>query len=262
MNKTTYLTYHNKMEKIILGIKDNTFDLVCTDPPFGVRKEGWDNKDHFVANLNFWLYQCMRVSKSTVIWFCASRMLPYIMKAIDPDFFHRLHTWEKPEGTQFAGASHNNIWYSIEPILIFSKNKELTISYGKDMPFNYDSFKYRTVPFKNYGHPTSKPLPLICKLLGHYSPLYGSVLDPFAGSFTTTVAGIKTYRKTVCIEQSPLPGMPIDEETNPDYYGRGMERIAQCESEPAFWDEEAKEILEDKQISMFNEETEEIKEAI
>ena len=140
------------------------------------------------------------------------------------ELFHRLHTWDKPEGTQFAGASNNNIWYSIEPILVFSKDLKLSKSYGKDMPYAYDTFQYRTIPYKMFGHPTSKPVALMRKLIGHYSAPGDLVFDGFGGSFSTAIACIDMGRRCLSVERSPLDGQPVGE-NNPDYYGNGIKRI-------------------------------------
>ena len=222
----------DRREKVIAKLKDNSVDVVIEDIPFGVRKEAWDNKNDYIAQVGEWLWQGLRITKSTLVWFCASRMMPYIFRAIygHEEYFVRLHTWDKPEGTQFAGASNNNIWYSIEPILIFSKNLELTKSYGKDMPYAYDSFQYRTVPYKNFGHPTSKPVSLMRKLIGHYSNAGDMVFDGFGGSFSTTIAAIDMGRKIISCEQFPYDDRPIEESPdsenfNPDYMGRGLQRV-------------------------------------
>jgi site-specific DNA-methyltransferase (adenine-specific) len=231
---------HNRFENIVPYLKSNSVDLVLTDPPFGVRKdEAWDDKRLFISQIKFWITECLRVSKHAVIWFCASKMMPYIFRAIPPELFHREHAipydesfnrsldWRKPKGTQFAGASHNNIWYSKEPILIFSKDIQRTISYGGDMPFNYDYLEYDTVPKKKYGHKTSKPVLLIAKLIGHYSAPGEIILDPFAGSGTLAEACIKTERKYMCIEMSPEPDRPTTDVDgdNPDHFNTILNRI-------------------------------------
>ncbi|MHB8362716.1 MAG: DNA-methyltransferase [Patescibacteria group bacterium] len=213
---------------------DNSVDLVLTDAPFGVRKdEDWDDKQHFISNANYWLSECLRVSKHAVIWFCASRMIPYIMNGINgkEELLRRIHVYDKPPGTQFAGASNNNIWFSIEPILVFSKDWDKTKSYGKDMPMGYDTFNYRTVSFKTHNHPTSKPVGLIRKLIGYYSAPNEIILDPFGGSGTTAIAAIDMNRRSLLIEQSPLPDKPISDD-NPDHYGNAKRRIEKHLSEP------------------------------
>lgn len=251
---------HSKREKITKLLKDNSVDLVLQDPPFGVREEIWDNREGYVAKLREWLWEDLRISKSTVIWFCAGKMMPFIFRAIygHEELFWRLHTWDKPEGTQFAGASNNNIWYSIEPILVFTKDLAKTKSYGKDMPYGYDTFQYRTVPYKHYGHPTSKPVSLMRKLAGHYSAEGETIFDGFGGSFSTAIACIDMGRKVISCEQSPDITKPISEDAkspdyNPDYFNRGVERIKKHLSNPRLFvgvsDEDTEDI--DTTLNLF-----------
>jgi adenine-specific DNA-methyltransferase len=232
-----HLLIHSPMEMVLKKMKDSSVDLVLTDPPYGIRKDSsWDDREHFISNINIWLWECLRVSKHAVIWFGASRMLPYVMNAIrgHENYFQRLHTYEKPAGSQFGGSSNNNIWYSIEMIMVFSKDWEKTKQYGKSMPFSYDQFTYRTVPKASFDHQTSKPVPLIRKLAGHYSALGETILDPFAGSFSTAVACCDMGLRSISIEQSPLPNMPITDCTgeNPNHYFNGVERVKKHLSAP------------------------------
>lgn len=256
------MLFHSKREAVIKLLKDDSVDLVLQDPPFGVRDEIWDDRDTYVKLLREWLWQDLRISKSTVIWFCASRMMPYIFRAIygHEEYFHRLHTWDKPEGTQFAGASNNNIWYSIEPILVFSKNLKLTKSYGKDMPFGYDTFQYRTTPYKMWGHPTSKPVGLMRKLIGHYSNTGDTVFDGFGGTFSTAIASIDMGRKIISCEQFPFKDKPICEDAkspdfNPDYYTRALARVKKHLDTPRLFvgetDDDSEDV--DETMSLFPE---------
>ena len=127
-------------------MEDNSVDLVLTDPPYGVRKkEEWDDYNNFLKNVNDWLNECFRISKNGVIWFCADQMMPHILKGRENQF-HRLLIWNKPPGSQFNGASHNSIWYSMEPILIFKKNEEL-LKKGKEQKNGFAVINATTVPF-------------------------------------------------------------------------------------------------------------------
>lgn len=254
---------HSKRELLVKKMADNSVDIVAQDPPFGVREEIWDNRDAYVAKLREWLWEDLRISKSTVIWFCASRMMPYIFRAIygHEELFHRLHTWDKPEGTQFAGASNNNIWYSIEPILVFTKDIDKTKSYGKDMPFGYDTFQYRTTAYKTHGHPTSKPVALMRKLIGHYSAPDELVFDGFGGSFSTAIACIDMGRRIISCEQSPDITKPICEDSkspdfNPDYFTRGVARVKKHLDTPRLFVGEADDDTEDvdNTLDLFEEE--------
>jgi site-specific DNA-methyltransferase (adenine-specific) len=226
------LLAHGKREELVSKMPDNSMDIVVQDPPFGVRDEIWDDRDAYIKKLRAWLWEDLRISKHAVIWFCAGKMMPFIFRAIygHEEYFWRLHTWDKPEGTQFTGASNNNIWYSIEPILVFSKNLEITKSYGKNMPFAYDTFQYRTIPYKMHQHPTSKPVALMRKLIGHYSNPDETVFDGFGGSFSTAIAAIDMGRRIVSCEQFPFTDKPVCEDSklpdfNPDYFNRGKARV-------------------------------------
>ena len=199
-NSTGHL-HNTAMEGILGMMKSNSVDIVVTDAPYGMRKdEEWDDKNHFIKQVNGWVTECLRVSKCTVIWFCAGKMMPYILRNRE-HLFHRLHTWEKPPGTQFAGASNNNIWFSIEPILVFSKDIKKTVSYGKECKFVYDSFRYGTIGKKIWHHPTVKPTNLMAELIMHYSAEGETVLDPFSGSGSTAEACIKLNRQFIAIEK-------------------------------------------------------------
>lgn len=217
---------NDDMANIVKTMKSDSIDLVLTDPPYGVRsKEEWDNKDNFIKTVNFWLRECLRVSKHTVIWFCAGKMLPYILKAVNEDLLHRLLVWNKPPGTQLAGASHNHIWYSIEPILIFSKDEKETVKFGELTEYIFGALDYRTVPFSEFEHPTSKPEGLVRDLILHYSNLNSLIFDPFAGSATTAVVALDTDRRVVTIEKDVT------------HYATGVKRIKEYLSQPKLFTE-------------------------
>lgn len=78
-----------------------------------------------------------------------------------------------------------------------------------------------------YGHPTSKPLPLMQWCLG-FLPTAETILDPFMGSGTTGVACVKLGRKFIGIE--------IDE----GYFNIACERIRKAYAQPDFFVEQAK----------------------
>jgi len=183
--------------KLMSAIPDKAVDLVLTDPPYGVRKkEEWDEEKHFKNTIDPWLNECLRVSK-TVIWFCAGKMMPLILKNRE-DIFHRLLIWNKPPGSQYAGAMHSNIWYSIEPILVFGEH----LPKDKNKCYGYACFDSRTVPSKAYNHPTSKPLQLMEKLVYFYSNEGDLILDPFSGSGSTAVAAKTQKRRYIGLELS------------------------------------------------------------
>jgi len=140
-------------------------------------------------------------------------MLPFILK--DKEFmFHRVLFWNKPAGSQFNGASNNNIWYSLEPILVFMKNPNLKKK-GKDSKFSYQFYSARTHKFDDFRHPTAKPYRLMQWLISHYSDKEDIILDPFAGSGTTLLACKQLERRYIGCE------------INQEYYNIAVERLKQ-----------------------------------
>lgn len=198
--------FNDNCENIFRQMKSNLSGVVIiTDPPYGVRKtEEWDDVKYFQDNIRDWLAECLRIAEHTMIWFCANRMFPLIFKSIKPEQFLREHHWNKPKGSQFNGASNNQIWYSAEPILVFTKDREKTVkNFNPDAKWNYDDLQYGTIAKKTWNHPTAKPVPLMAELIMHYTLSTDTVFDPFGGSGTTAEAAIKTGRKFIYIEQDP-----------------------------------------------------------
>ena len=224
---TTGTMHNGDMMQFLFHMKTGAVPIIITDPPYGVRKSDkdtdfeWDAEEEFTKNIHPWLLECLRVAKYTVVWYCAGKMLPLIFSdKVIREKFWRIHFWEKPPGSQYNGASHNNIWYNTEPILVFSNDFEKTISnYDKDVSFAYENMSYPTVAKKVFGHPTTKPLGEIAELVMHYSLPNDVILDPFAGSFTLAEACIRTGRQYICVEQ--------DE----GYYKKGLVRIANLNSQ-------------------------------
>lgn len=208
--------FNDNMEDVLKEMNSNTPRyIVITDPPYGTRTDiEWDDEQHFKTNISIWLNECMRVTEHTVIWFCANKMFPYIMRNIKPSSFHRQHYWNKPPGAQFNGAQTNNIWYSSEPILIFTKDrKKTTTNYDNNIAYNYDGLVYDTVPKSIWNHPTTKPIELMAQLILHYTKPEDIVVDPFGGSGSTIEACIKTGRKYIYIDKDK------------DHFNTAMNRI-------------------------------------
>jgi DNA modification methylase len=183
--------------EILPLIPDKSIDLVLTDPPYGVRKkEEWDDKNNFLLNIEIWLEELRKISPR-IMWFASDNMLADILRN-QYDLFRTL-TWNKPIGSQYNGASHNNIWYSSEIILLFGE-REKWVEKGKDSEWGYSVFNAPTVAQSTFGHPTTKPLKLMKELAKHHSDISDLILDPFLGSGTTAVAAKQLGRKFIGIE--------------------------------------------------------------
>lgn len=80
-------------------------------------------------------------------------------------------------------------------------------------------------------HSAQKPVPLLTWIIKTYSNRGATVLDNTMGSGSTGVACVPIGRGFVGIEKFPVPGKPIDPDTNPDCFGIAQSRIRQAQIE-------------------------------
>lgn len=190
-------TIKEDVEKLMDGKKA---DVGITDPPYGVRREEeWDEVSNFLNNIKTWFLYYRENADKGLIWFCADKMLPHL---VTQEGYERLLIWNKPAGSQFAGASHNNLWYSMEPILIFDWGG-LKKNCGTN-DYEYSVFDSRTIPKSKEGHPTTKPIVLMIWLIKHYSKTNQIILDLFLGSGSTLIACEQTNRICYGMEIDPV----------------------------------------------------------
>jgi len=164
--------------EVMRGFADKSFDLVLTDPPYGIgiannpfrqkfEKEDWDNstptKEYFD--------EIFRVSKEQVIWGGNYFGLP-----ASQGFF----VWDKKQPEDFSSSMCEFAWSSKQsPAKLYSK---WVVSVEK-------------------FHPTTKPVELFEWCMSFF-PDAKTVLDPFAGSGTTGVAAKKQNKNATLIEIS------------------------------------------------------------
>jgi site-specific DNA-methyltransferase (adenine-specific) len=92
-------------------------DAVITDPPFGVRAEEWDRMDsHEFARFSMaWLAEARRVGKELVSFCSAYGPFRALCEMLWPRV--RVMVWDKPWGSEYAGASERRLWFAHETIL-------------------------------------------------------------------------------------------------------------------------------------------------
>jgi site-specific DNA-methyltransferase (adenine-specific) len=112
----------------------------------------------------------------------------------------------------FAAKDKNQYTFNSDDILVEAKTgaKRKLIDYRKPVPSVYNSQKvpgnvweiprvrYRMDEYEN--HPTQKPLALLERIILASSNPGDVVLDPFSGTFTTSVMAQKWARQSVGIE--------------------------------------------------------------
>lgn len=182
---------------IISHMKDNSVDLVLTDPPYGIEyisnhyKDGnpfsaITGDDEYPAYL---IPEFKRVARKAVFLFCRWDNLPEVIKVKKPKSFI---VWAKNNwGMGDLQHEFGRMW---EGILFFPCEEH---EFNKRPP---DVIFCDRIPPTQLLHPTQKPVPILEWLIRHNSNEKDIVLDPFMGSGSTGVACIKTGRNFVGIE--------------------------------------------------------------
>ena len=217
--------------EVMKGIKDESVDLVLTDPPYGVTKNKWD----IVPNLDKMWQEFTRIGKSNCAYIFTAAQ-PFTTDLINSfrDWFRYDLVYEKTLGSGFLNAKKMPMRYH-ESILVFYKHLPVynpimgegvnkkgiapsyshSSNYGKQSGVNikYDDggkrYPKSIIRFstgdrtKNQYHPTGKPISLMSYLIKTYSNENDTILDPFLGSGTTVLAAKNLKRNFIGIEISP-----------------------------------------------------------
>jgi len=187
--------YNGDCLEVLKTMKDNSVDLIITDPPYGIKaskgttvfgnavaeaRKYNDNWDNFTPN-KIYFSEMLRVGKNVMI------------------FGGNYFTDKLPVN------GHWIVW-----------DKKGNIAF--DNPFSDCELVYTNINRKNVKkyiqiqqgfitqekerfHPTQKPRELFTQILQDYNKEKGLVMDCFAGSFTTAVACEQLGIKNICIEK-------------------------------------------------------------
>jgi site-specific DNA-methyltransferase (adenine-specific) len=155
---------------------DKAFDLVLTDPPYGVKFVGWD-----IMTGMGWLTWCREHIPLILFTSGITNMFDYP----NPDW---IVSWSLSNGTKHSKGGGINNW---EPVLVYGKN-----------PFMLDHKQFRSLSSQETEHPCAKPLEAWRWLILNASKPNDLILDPFLGSGTTLVAAKILGRKAIGIEIS------------------------------------------------------------
>ena len=188
-------TKKEDIERLMGGDKA---DMVFTDPPYGVKRDGgfggfggfgkpikrreynntgWDDsippRELFMSLLS--------IAKRSMIF--GGNFFAHIL----PQSKHWI-VWDK-KNTMPTFGDAEIIWTNIDRNSVKIKQYEYNGLINKE---------------KERFHPTQKPIQLIIDILGEYSKAKELILDPYLGSGTTLIACEKTNRKSYGIEIDPI----------------------------------------------------------
>ena len=183
MSEKNYLhLYKGDMLEILPGL--DKFDLVVTDPPYGVTDYEWD-----VLHTAEWLKIIIPhlADEYNLFWFCS----PIYAADIELTFrslglpIQSHIVWHRRN--MAMGSKSKNKFIDTWEMVLHAGNRELNFpSEWSDAWFDVQEF---AVPQTNFTdkkiHPTQKPEGLIQRLVEFGSYQGDRILDPFAGSGTT-----------------------------------------------------------------------------
>lgn len=214
-------------------------DLLIVDPPYNLNKDFNGNKfkkstdEDYAAFTEKWIEMVLpTLKKNASVYVCCDwKSSPVIGMTLKKYFnIQNRITWQREKG---RGALNNwkngmeDIWFAtmsrsyvfnvddvkvrrkvIAPYRVEGKPKDWEETkagnFRNTFPSNFwddISIPYWSMP-ENTGHPTQKPEKLLAKLILASSNPGDVVLDPFAGSGTTSVTAKKLNRHYVGVEQN------------------------------------------------------------
>ncbi len=180
--------------EVMKEMESNSVDLVLTDPPYGIGKEGITGDKISTTEYRNWMkkivYEIERISRDGYFIFHNEVML-FNLASIYKDC--RL----------FASCNNFAIMgrgmpYAWSPIVFKIKNKKSWLGRGRNW-FISNTANMVNTP-KNIGHPTPKPIDVIEYLISMFRSKI--ILDPFLGSGTISVAAERLGRNSIGIEIS------------------------------------------------------------
>lgn len=191
--------------KILKTLNKQTYDLLLSDPPYGMDfKSGWNTKDKIqndkiedtVVLFEEVLKECVPLLKDDAHFYLFGNInyLPQIKPIIEKYLtLKNILIWDR----QIIGMGDLKSYGNSYDIVYFGYNKK-----WKDLNGTRDrdilNFQ-RVDPAKNI-HPTEKPLDMLEYLIKKSSQENDKILEPFAGGGSTLVAAKNTNRKATGIE--------------------------------------------------------------
>lgn len=240
-----FLLHKDDCLSFLSKIKDDSIDLIVTDPPYFIGYDGgkgwdsqWKTESDYLEWCRLWTKECVRVLKANrmfVVWgtlktdtFVRYKLdiLNSIPGIVGQNEIIWSYNWGGRSKKNFA-RKHEYAWcYSKGNEFLFNADEVRVARKMKINPRTGKAFTNGTIPTciweqnnhttsKDFvgWHPTTKNIEITERIIKAYSNEGDLVLDVFSGSGTTAVSCLRTKRTFMGCEK--------DEE----YYTRSMERI-------------------------------------
>ncbi|MFW7403720.1 DNA-methyltransferase [Vagococcus fluvialis] len=252
INKRIDIVFGDCIEEL-KKVKDESIDLIVTDPPYNLSKNYGVTKDNmefddYLKWSKEWLTECNRVLKSdgTIYVFMGVRFISYIYTILERDLGMHFNSWITWHYTQGIGKT-KGFSPRHDDILMFTKTKKFNFyldniripqKYYRSVnnmrganPGNVWEFSHVHYCQDNrQNHPTQKPEGLFERMILGSSKKGDVVLDPFVGSGTTLRVCQQLERQGIGIEINEEYVRSIANRLNMPFTGfdsidRRMERV-------------------------------------
>ena len=181
--------------ELIKLIPDNSIDVIITDPPYGLKKNGVRNDADLTLFYNV-MPECERALKEHgfFITFFSTKLLPKLFRNNPFEYFWQIVLY-CPQGRVKSPIGYTKYMSSY----IFRKGNPKIIRWNKDI--FVDTPGKMVEPDEGYiDHPTPKPKHFIKELVRMFTKDNDLILDPFIGSGSTAVACLQLQRRFIGFE--------------------------------------------------------------
>lgn len=223
------------LESLESQVQDSSIDLIFVDPPYNIgknfngHKDKWKDDESYLSWCYKWIDLCVKKMKPNGSFYVmtSTQFMPYfdIYLRDKLEILSRIVWFYDSSGVQaknyfgslyepilFCVKDKNNYTFNSKEILVEAKTgaKRKLIDYRKNPPQIYNSEKvpgnvwefprvrYRMDEYES--HPTQKPIALLERIIKASSNEGDTILDLFAGTFTTSFVAKQLNRKSVGIE--------------------------------------------------------------
>lgn len=213
---------------LMQSLSNTAFDLVLTDPPYGITNSPWDN----VPPLQY-LWLCLKSVSHPKTAFVFTSAQPFTSELVmsNPKWFRCEWIWQKSISSGFLSAKYKPLRLHENVIVFYNKRPTYNPQMTPGSPYTRKQSKpglsvsgdpnvlkggYVTVsdgrrfpttilPIKNSRglHPTQKPVELARYFIRTYSNPGDTIFDPFSGSGFAAVAALIEGRRFVGTELDP-----------------------------------------------------------
>jgi len=227
--------FHGDCLAVLGSIPDESIDLIFADPPYNIGKTFGTFKDAWPSDLAYaqwcyrWLEACISKLKPTgsLYVMASTQSMPWL----DLWLRDRIHIMSRivwhydssgVQAKKYFGSLYEPILHCVKDTKNYTFNTadiavpartgavRKLIDYRKEVPAPYNTTKipgnawyiprvrYRMAEYEN--HPSQKPEALLERIIKASSNPGDTVLDPFAGTFTTCAVAQHLNRRSIGIE--------------------------------------------------------------